>query len=100
MRVMIKIPAEYVPLLRVLSDTGDVKEVVDRLIDAAQQGVYRPGANERELVCQVFGYDWIKRMEPGDPYGRPNCEQIFQRPARRPGQLAQVPQRLIARGAA
>lgn len=82
MKLMIKVSPRDVALLKVLDENGDIKSVINRLIDAAQQGVYRPGANERELVCQVFGYDWIKKLEPGDPDGRPNCERIFQRPAR------------------
>ena len=99
MKVMIEIKPPVVALLKVLDENGDVKEVINRLIDAAQQGVYRPGANERELVCQVFGYDWIEKLEPGDPYGRPNCDHIFQKPAGA-GNLAQLPERLIARDAA
>src|SRR5260370_9253210 len=72
-------------LLEVLTqgETGvaSVDEVVLRLIDHAQQGVYRPGAWEREWLCQAFGSDWIQYLEPGDPYGRPNSP-MFQRPPR------------------
>ncbi len=99
MKVMIEVRPPVVALLKVLSETGDVKEVINRLIDHAQQGVYRPGAWEREWLCQAFGYDWQKKLESGDPYGRPNCESIFQRPAGA-GNIAQVPQPLVKRGAA
>lgn len=60
-----------------------VEEVVERLLDHAQQGVYRPGAWERGWLCQVFGGDWAASLEPGDPYGRSDCENIFERPKRR-----------------
>jgi hypothetical protein len=48
-----------------------VEGVVSKLIDHAQQGVYRPGAWERAWLEQAFGDDWIENLEPGDPYGRP-----------------------------
>ena len=50
---------------------GEPKHVIMELIDHAQQGVYRPGAWERDWLCQAFGDDWLERLEPGDPYGRP-----------------------------
>ena len=62
-----------------------VEGVLAELIDHAQQGVYRPGAWERDWLVQVFGDDWIAGLEPGDPYGRRDCEHLFQRPkGRRP----------------
>jgi hypothetical protein len=60
-----------------------VENVIEQLIDHTQQGVYRPGSWEREWLRQVFGEDWIAHLEPGDPYGRPNCELLFRRPKRR-----------------
>ena len=57
-----------------------VEGVVYELIDHAQQGVYRPGVWERDWLCQAFGDDWIAALEPGDPYGRGGCEDLFQRP--------------------
>jgi hypothetical protein len=73
-------------LLEVLTHGASVADsvegVVEQLIDHAQQGVYRPGAWERDWLCQVFGDDWAEYLEPGDPYGRKNCESIFQRPKR------------------
>jgi hypothetical protein len=59
-----------------------VEEVIERLADHAQQGVYRPGAWEREWLRQAFGDEWTMYLEPGDPYGRSDCEHIFQRPKR------------------
>lgn len=53
---------------------------IEALIDHAQQGVYRPGAWERDWLTSVFGDAWTTQLEPGDPYGRPNCERIFTRP--------------------
>jgi hypothetical protein len=64
---------------------ADVEGVVRQLIDHAQQGVYRPGAWERQWLVQTFGDGWIEHLEPGDPYGR-NDERsaaVFQRPAQR-----------------
>jgi predicted DNA-binding transcriptional regulator AlpA len=52
-----------------------------RLIDQAQQGVYRPGAWERDWLRQAFGSDWVEYLEPGDPYGRDGCEHIFRGPS-------------------
>jgi hypothetical protein len=60
-----------------------VEEVVGRLVDHAQQGVYRPGAWERDWLRQAFGDDWTVFLEPGDPYGRADCGHIFQRPKQR-----------------
>jgi hypothetical protein len=57
--------------------------VLYTLIDHAQQGVYRPGAWEREWICQAFGDDWQDQLEPGDPFGRANCDSIFQKPKER-----------------
>ena len=58
-----------------------VRVVVETLIDHAQQGVYRPGAWERHWIEQAFGDEFVKLLEPGDPYGRPNSP-MFQRPKR------------------
>jgi len=57
-----------------------VEEVVGILVDHAQQGVYRPGAWERQWLEQVFFDEWQQFLEPGDPYGRPDCDRVFQRP--------------------
>jgi hypothetical protein len=74
-------------LLEVLTHGADapdsVEGVICQLIDHAEQGVYRPGAWERDWLRQAFGDDWTGYLEPGDPYGRANCEHIFWRPRRR-----------------
>jgi hypothetical protein len=49
-----------------------VHGIIETLIDHAQQGVYRPGAWERQWLEQVFPEGWQEHLEPGDPYGRPN----------------------------
>ena len=67
-------------LLGVLSDDGKPETTLLILADHAQQGVYRPGAWEREWLWPVFGSEWTNKLEPGDPYGRPNCAHVFQRP--------------------
>jgi hypothetical protein len=76
----VELDSRVVSLLRVLSDTGNVKEVLLSLADHAQQGVYRKGAWERVWLSQAFGDDWLKKLVPGDPYGRPGCESVFQKP--------------------
>jgi hypothetical protein len=57
----------------------DGEDVVLTLVDHAQQGVYRPGASERQWLEQAFGPKFMGHVEPGDPYGRPNSP-MFQRP--------------------
>ena len=57
--------------LAVLADPADpanpdLASVLVKLADHAQQGVYRPGAWERDWLCQAFGYEWLDRVEP-DP---------------------------------
>jgi hypothetical protein len=42
----------------------DLQAVIYELIDHAQQGIFRPGAWERSWLCQVFGEDWLERLEP------------------------------------
>lgn len=87
-RISIDIDETVYALLEVLTTgefvPGSVEDVVVKLIDHAQQGVYRPGAWERDWLIQAFGDDWTEYLEPGDPYGRANCEHIFRRPRRRP----------------
>ena len=80
MKIEIEISDTVAGLLGVLSEDGIIKEVVEQLIDHAQQGVYRPGAWERDWLCQAFGDDWPAKLQPGDPYGREGCEDIFQKP--------------------
>jgi hypothetical protein len=88
MKVTIELSKTVADLLEVLSAghaiKGGKKErvrfVLEELADHAQQGVYRPGAWERAWICNAFGFEWTSQVENGDPYGRPNCESLFQRP--------------------
>jgi hypothetical protein len=57
-----------------------VEGVILHLIDHAQQGVYRPGAWERDWLTAAFGDDWLEHLVAGDPYGRADCDTIFQKP--------------------
>ena len=71
-----------------LTDTATVadaaRDALAVMIDHAQQGVYRPGAWERNIVCAIFGDDWLERLEPDT---RPEMlsadgRVIFMRPKR------------------
>lgn len=72
--ITITIPDEVAERLAVLTDPSmltsaataadSARDAVAVLIDHAQQGVYRPGAWEREWLCQAFGYDWPERLVP------------------------------------
>src|SRR5580692_8630561 len=91
--ITLTLSARVADLLGALVDpqwghTG-IKDVIGQLIDHAQQGVYRPGAWEREWLCQAFGYDWADRMEPDTRPGSLSADGrvIFQRPRLRgPGE--------------
>ena len=78
-KITIEVSDTVYGLLAVL---GSVEEVVGLLVDHAQQGVYRPGAWERDWLIQVFGDDWTAELEAGDPYGMENGF-MFQRPRSR-----------------
>jgi hypothetical protein len=64
--VSVPIPAHYARRLSALVDPDagmpDLEAVLFQLIDHAQQGVYRPGAWEREWLCKVFGDGWLARL--------------------------------------
>jgi len=83
-KITIEVSDVVYGLLEVLTK-GDgapktVEGVVLTLVDHAQQGVYRPGAWERQWLEQVFFADeWQPHLEPGDPYGRPDSP-MFRRP--------------------
>jgi hypothetical protein len=90
--ITITVTDEVAERLAVLADPSgigvpDPAQVIYQLTDHAQQGVYRPGAWEREWVCQAFGYDWTERLVPDT---RPEMlsgdgRVIFERPAREGG---------------
>ena len=77
--ITMQLPAEWVRNLEALVDPDagldDVVAVLVELAEHAQQGVYRPGAWEREWLCQAFGWGWLDRMEPD-----PEHPDIFERP--------------------
>lgn len=62
-----------------LDPNTKVQQVIERLIDHAQQGVYRPGAWERDWLRQAFSSEFEDRLEPGDPYGR-GLDRLFEKP--------------------
>ena len=85
-KLIVEVDDVVYSLLEVLargpSGLGSVEGVVHELIDHAQQGVYRPGAWERDWLTQAFGSEFVHLLEPGDPYGREGCESVFMRPTK------------------
>ena len=84
-KITIEVSDTVYSLLEVLLEDGNVEQVVTLLVDHAQQGVYRPGAWEREWIVSAFGPDFMERLERGDPYGRGDEARsgfgiMFQRP--------------------
>jgi hypothetical protein len=89
-KITVEVSATVYELLEVLTQ-GDfpaalsVEDVVSKLIDHAQQGVYRPGSWERGWLIQAFGPDFTSQLQPGDPYGRPDDDvPVFNRPLKKP----------------
>ncbi len=82
-QITIEISETVLDLLKVLTrdewGPRNVEQVVLELIDHAQQGIYRPGAWEREWLIQAFGPEFTQHLTRGDPYGRPDTG-VFQRP--------------------
>lgn len=83
-QVTVTLPAEHARRLAVLageeSGPGGVALVLATLADHAQQGVYRPGAWERDWVMQVFGDEWLDRVEPDLDDTSADGRVIFDRP--------------------
>ncbi|SRR6266511_1638084 len=81
-KITVEVSEVHFRLLSVLCDTWceTVEDVIAKLINHAQQGVYRPGAWERMWLTQAFGDDWTEKLVPGDPYGQSGVESIFQKP--------------------
>jgi hypothetical protein len=77
--ITVRLPEEWIRNLEALVDPGsgldDVAAVLVELADRAQEGVYRPGAWEREWLCQALGYGWLERLKPD-----PEHPDIFERP--------------------
>lgn len=79
--ITLHLPETTCALLAALDPAAGVAPIIERLCDHAQQGVYRPGAWERNWLTQVFPLtQWEANLEPGCPYGRPDCEHLFVRP--------------------
>lgn len=81
--VTITLPELAARNLAVLAErhgTGAVAEVLLTLADHAQQGVYRPGAWERDWVIQAFGEDWLSRIEPDTDRLSADGRVVFARP--------------------
>lgn len=49
--------------LKLLQVLGDPVAILAELVDHVVQGVERPGAWERQWLCQALGYDWLERLE-------------------------------------
>jgi hypothetical protein len=80
-RIAIEVSTVTAQLLAVLSNNNKPEETLEALADHAQQGVYRPGAWEREWIAQVFPVEWWEaKTEPGDPHGREGLESVFVKP--------------------
>jgi hypothetical protein len=75
-KITIELSDTAYELLQVLAPGGSVGIVLMFLADHAQQGVYRPGSWERGWLTQAFGSDWTEKLEPGDPYGRPDSSEL------------------------
>lgn len=76
-QVTVMLPAEWAQRLEAL---GTVESALLTLADHAQQGVYRPGAWERGWLCQVFGDEWLARVEPDTDDLSADGRVIFDRP--------------------
>lgn len=59
---------------------GTLAAVLAELADHAQQGVYRPGAWERDWLIQAFGDSWLARVEPDYDDTAADGRVIFDRP--------------------
>lgn len=83
--VTIYLLPEHIARLTAIADPASgLHGVLYELIDHAQQGVYRPGSWERGWLCQVFGEDWLQRLEPDDDPASLSADGrvIFDRPQR------------------
>ena len=82
--VTVRLSVEHARRLAVLAGEGygvaGVAGVLATLADHAQQGVYRPGAWERDWVTQAFGDQWLTRVEPDLDDVSADGRVIFDRP--------------------
>jgi hypothetical protein len=58
----------------------DLAGVLHKLVDHAQQGVYRPGAWERGWLEHAFGDEWQSGLEPDTDDVAGDGRVIFHRP--------------------
>lgn len=82
-QVTVSLSVEHARRLAVLAEGHGVEGVavvLATLADHAQQGVYRPGAWERDWVSQVFGDEWLARVEPDLDDVSADGRVIFDRP--------------------
>jgi hypothetical protein len=81
--VTVLLPAEVARRLAVLAHPDALEPAAAVLVilaDHAQQGVYRPGAWERDWLIQVFGDEWLDRLEPDTDDVSADGRVIFDRP--------------------
>lgn len=76
----LKLAALAPPTRKTSALRSKVVNVLNILIDHAQQGVYRPGAWERGWVCQAFGDEWLENVVPDTSRLRADGVPIFDRP--------------------
>ena len=76
----------------------DLPGVLMKLIDHAQQGVYRPGAWERSWLQQAFGDEWEAGLEPDTERAAPDGRVVFDRPVRPCPNTPPCPHPLISHG--
>jgi hypothetical protein len=86
-QVTIELSVESVEMLALVgagaTELDRAESALAQLADHATQGIYRPGAWERQWLVQVFGDDFVAKLEWGDPWGRGGSERSpFQRPRR------------------
>lgn len=87
--VTLELSQRVADLLTVLT-TGeyapqDLHGVLMKLIDHAQQGVYRPGAWERGWLEQAFGDEWQNGLEPDTERTAGDGRIVFDRVRRSDG---------------
>jgi hypothetical protein len=66
--VTIRLGAVAHRLIQQIDRNCSVEEIIERICDHVQQGVYRPGAWERPWLVQCVGDDFEGNLQQGDPY--------------------------------
>jgi hypothetical protein len=78
--VMRRLAVLHPPGLGAADLRAHVAGVLVALADHAQQGVYRPGAWERDWLIQAFGDGWLDEVEPDTDDTAADGRVIFDRP--------------------